>query len=272
MKGKFHYGKRKYILTFAALVFVLFIIRILCPSLLHPVKEETETTAQKWEKPDSIAAQALVSDSLLKAPIRIPQDLSLNPTGKRHRILSVRSFDIEFCDLNDEQIITAQRLGFPAVQDREAASHADYHHLVYIGNSPFYFVKKLKCSIPFLTPKAQLLLNHISRSFIDSLMVKNIKPSKLIVTSLTRTREDVAQLRKHNSNATENSCHCYGTTFDISYTKYHPIADPDGIAGRQTRDDTLKWVLSEVLKEHRDQGMCYIKHEKKQGCFHITVR
>ena len=36
--------------------------------------------------------------------------------------------------------------------------------------------------------------------------------------------------------------------------------------------DTLKWVLSEVLKDLRKQGRCHIKYEKRQGCFHITVR
>ena len=41
---------------------------------------------------------------------------------------------------------------------------------------------------------------------------------------------------------------------------------------RQVRNDSLKWVLSEVLRDKREAGRCYIKHEVKQGCFHITVR
>jgi hypothetical protein len=38
------------------------------------------------------------------------------------------------------------------------------------------------------------------------------------------------------------------------------------------RNDTLKWVLSEVLRDMREQKRCYIKYEVKQGCFHMTVR
>ena len=86
-----------------------------------------------------------------------------------------------------------------------------------------------------------------------------------MVTSVLRTKEDVEKLRRYNHNATENSCHLYGTTFDIAYNKYSPIT-------RSVRDDTLKWVLSEVLKDLRKQGRCHIKYEKRQGCFHITVR
>ena len=36
--------------------------------------------------------------------------------------------------------------------------------------------------------------------------------------------------------------------------------------------DTLKLVLSEVLRDLRTAGRCYVKYELKQGCFHITAR
>ena len=38
------------------------------------------------------------------------------------------------------------------------------------------------------------------------------------------------------------------------------------------REDTLKMVLSEVLRDLKKQGDCYVKYELKQGCFHITAR
>ena len=68
------------------------------------------------------------------------------------------------------------------------------------------------------------------------------------------------------------SYHLYGTTFDICYNRYKTVEDPDGPARRQVRNDTLKWVLSEVLRDMRAQNRCYIKYEVKQGCFHMTVR
>ena len=88
---------------------------------------------------------------------------------------------------------------------------------------------------------------------------------RLRVTSMLRTEHDVRELRKTNFNACPQSCHRFGTTFDICYNRYRP-------ARRLVRDDTLKWVLSEVLRDERVAGRCWIKYEVKQGCFHITCR
>ena len=41
---------------------------------------------------------------------------------------------------------------------------------------------------------------------------------------------------------------------------------------RAVRNDTLKWVLSEVLRDMREAKRCYVKYEVKQGCFHLTAR
>ena len=87
-----------------------------------------------------------------------------------------------------------------------------------------------------------------------------------------RTQEDVAKLRRHNGNATENSCHLYGTTIDICYNRYQTVEDPGGPSRRQVRNDSLKFILSEVLNDMRQQNRCFIKYEVKQGCFHMTVR
>ena len=95
---------------------------------------------------------------------------------------------------------------------------------------------------------------------------------KLIVTSVTRSKEDIGKLRNRNRNATENSCHLYGTTFDICYNRYVTVSDPEGKANRSVRNDTLKWILSEVLKDMRERNRCWVKYEVKQGCFHITVK
>jgi hypothetical protein len=87
-----------------------------------------------------------------------------------------------------------------------------------------------------------------------------------------RSDADAKKLRRHNGNATENSCHPSGTTFDICYNRYETVENPDGPARRAVRNASLKYVLSEVLRDMREQGRCYIKYEVKQGCFHMTVR
>ena len=46
---------------------------------------------------------------------------------------------------------------------------------------------------------------------------------------------------------------------------------PDG-KSEEERDKKLKLVLSEVLRDLKKAGLCYIKYELRQGCFHITAR
>lgn len=272
MRKNFHYGKKEYVWSFVAVVIILFFIKCFFPSITRPVVTESLSSPKVETPQDSVTRHALHVDSVLANSYKLPQDLTQSPSGRKHRILSVRSFKNTFPDLNDVQLATAEKLGIIPVQNREEANQFDHSKLVYAGNSPFYHVKRLYNSIPYLVPRAQLLLNDIARTFIDSLMIKNIKPSMIIVTSMTRSEEDVEQLRKHNVNASDKSCHCRGTAFDISYSKYHPIQDPELPPVRQTRDDTLKWVLSEVLRDKRERGLCYVKYEVHQGCFHITAR
>ena len=143
--------------------------------------------------------------------------------------------------------------------------------LVYVGSNPFFYVDKLNNSIPYLVPRASVLLQDIGRAYFDSLQIKGIPLHKIIVTSILRTKDDVAKLRTRNGNATENSCHLYGTTFDICYNRYKQIQTREQ-PRRQVQNDTLKWVFSEVLRDFRDKNRCYIKYEVKQGCFHITVK
>jgi hypothetical protein len=189
----------------------------------------------------------------------------------KHPIYSVSSFKEEFPDTNALQLTAAEKYGVKPVANRVDAEHRK-SELVYIGSNPYYEVRSLSSSIPYLVPRAAVLLQDIGKNFFDSLQVKQIPLHKIMVSSVLRTQEDVAKLRQHNRNATEKSCHLYGTTFDISYTKFQTVSNPAEAPRRLVRDDSLKFVLSEVLRDLRNQKRCYIKHEVKQSCFHITVR
>jgi hypothetical protein len=191
--------------------------------------------------------------------------------GKFHRIKSVPDYKSAFPDTNAVQLTAAKQWGVSPVKDRSDAE-ARKRELVYIASSPYYHVDNLRQSIPYLVPRAAVLLQDIGQAFYDSLYIKGVPLHRLIVTSVLRTEEDVVRLRRFNGNATENSCHLYGTTFDICYNRYETVESPDGPPRRQVRNDTLKYVLSEVLRDMRQQGRCYIKYEVKQGCFHMTVR
>lgn len=190
---------------------------------------------------------------------------------RAHRILSVPRYDVAFPDSNNVQIASAKKWGVsPVADDKDAESRKS--ELVFVGASPWYHVDKLKQSSPYLVPRAAVLLQDIGRAFLDSLDLKQVPLHKIITTSVLRTKESVSKLRTRNHNATENSCHLYGTTFDICYNRYETVQDPRGPKLRPVSNDTLKWVLSEVLRDMRESGRCYVKYEVKQGCFHITTR
>lgn len=137
------------------------------------------------------------------------------------------SFRNTFPDQQDVQIVAASRHGVAPVQNREEAEHSK-GKLVYVGSNPFFYVDKLNNSIPYLVPRASVLLQDIGRAYFDSLQIKGISLHKIIVTSILRTKDDVSKLRTRNGNATENSCHLYGTHF--RYLLQQIQADSDGEA------------------------------------------
>lgn len=215
-----------------------------------------------------IYANSLTDDSVAEKSLNVSNSIFYDENGKRvkHKIYSVSSYRRTFPDDNDVQLASAKSHGVKPVEDREEAEHRK-KDLVFVDSNPYFHVEKLRSSIPYLVPKAALLLQDIGSNFFDSLAVKQIPMHKIIVTSVLRTKHDVKKLRRHNGNATENSCHLYGTTFDISYNRYITPTD-----NRKVRNDSLKWVLSEVLNDLRMNDKCHIKYEVKQGCFHITVK
>ncbi len=197
--------------------------------------------------------------------------LSPSTSFGKHPIRSVYSYKECFPDVQDVQIVSARRWGVRPVRNREQAEHRK-RELVYVGSNPYYVIDRgMSSSIPYLVPRAAHLLQDIGRNYLDSLAVKGIPLHRIIVTSVLRTEDDVARLRRRNGNASEQSCHRFGTTFDICYNRYSTV-EPPGERRRVVTNDTLKYVLSEVLRDMRQARRCYIKYEVKQGCFHITTR
>lgn len=260
-----------FLLAFAIIVVALGIAKCVNPQLGENLLSKDEPTKDSIVSsiPDSIRLQAEKVDKIfLKEHVK-PILLKGDGSAVKNRVTGVVKLETSFPDLNDVQYATASNLGIPQIEDRDAA-HQHLKDLVYIGDSPFYSVQKLHQSIPYLVPRAAVLLEAIARAFNDSLETKGFPPHKLLVTSVLRTKADVARLRKFNKNASENSCHQFGTTFDITYNKFLEIK-PNG-------ESEVRWVtafkliLSEVLDDMRKQGACYVKYEVHQSCFHITAR
>lgn len=203
--------------------------------------------------------------------VSIVDDAKMGKVLSPHSIRSVPSYRNTFPDNNDVQISSAISHGIRPLSSRDEMD-AVSHNLVFMDSSPYYDVDKLTSSIPYLVPDAAVLVNDIGKAFLDSLQIKGIPLHKIIVTSVLRTKSDISRLKKGNVNATENSCHLYGTTVDICYNRFVTVEDPDGPSRRKVRNDSLKWVLSEVLRDFRKNDRCHIKYEVKQGCFHLTLK
>ena len=130
-----------------------------------------------------------------------------------------------------------------------------------------FYVEPLTYSRPYLVPRAAALLHEVGRRFNDTLASRGGGAYRIKVTSVLRTPEAVARLRRRNKNAVDSSVHQLGTTFDISYSRFAAFNDS---LPRSAVD--LKGILAEVLYAMREEGKIWVKYEKKQPCFHISAR
>lgn len=262
-------SKNKYIQGFCLCVIILAVVKCMMPDIdSDKFKKPTAATVSV----DTVTHKNIKTglDSARKTPVN---NIFYNPDGTvtKHKIFSVPSFKDAFPDQNDVQLIAANKNGVSPVASRNEAESRKAE-LVYVGSNPYFYVQPLRSSIPYLVPRASVLLQDIGRNFYDSLAIKGIPLHKIIVTSIMRSKDDINKLVERNRNAKTNSCHLYGTTFDVAYNRYKTVQDPDGAKRRLVRDDTLKWILSEVLDDLRKDNRCYVKYEVHQGCFHITTR
>jgi len=186
-------------------------------------------------------------------------------TVKYKRFVSYSSFN----DKPDLHLEAASHKGVgPLTSRNDTVKYAE--QLVKLPMElDMYKMDKLTHSMPMLVSDASRLLVQIGSNFKDSLRSKKMPPYKLIVTSVTRTHEDVKALSKRNINAIDNSVHCYATTFDISWRRFEKIGPP---GDDDVSPDRLKYVLAQVIHDLRERGRCYVVHERKQACFHVTVR
>lgn len=245
-----------------------------CVRICHPEVMNQQPEIAVEEEPDEADLEAETGLPSPPAEELVPANAADMPRDAKdfHPVRGVYSYAQCFPDAQEVQIVAAKRLGVPPVANRKQAENMK-DRLVYVGANPYYDIDPLmNKSIPYLVPRASELLQCIARNYLDSLYVKGVPLHKILVSSVLRTEEDVRKLRRGNGNAHEQSCHRFGTTFDIAYNRYVTVQDPEGPRRRTVQNDTLKWVLSEVLRDIREEGRCYVKHEIRQGCFHITVR
>lgn len=179
------------------------------------------------------------------------------------------NYRIKFNDMQMKQHAVASVIGLSRPpRDRDDAASMR-KQLVEIKTNDNYIVDSLTHSVPLLIPSAKHELDSIGEEWADILRRNNLPHYRFYVTSVLRTQEDIKYLqRSGNINSVTQSCHCYGTTFDLAYMRYNKVT--------RTRDymheDNLKLVLGQVLLNHQRAGKIFVKYEAKQSCFHVTVR
>lgn len=175
-------------------------------------------------------------------------------------------------DQNETQLVHALKNGLKkpfstnAEFDARIDSFKNNYILVEVTETPYYQLKSLTHSKPYLIPEAVDMLNEIGYRFQSRLAEKKYNNFRFRITSMLRTEETQSNLSHRNYNASSHSAHLYGTTVDISYKNFYNIQ-------KDTIESSFEAVqtLTKVLVEMRQECKLLVVREHKQSCFHITV-
>ncbi|WP_439473455.1 DUF5715 family protein [Algoriphagus formosus] len=187
-------------------------------------------------------------------PIPIPEEIFIVPDLKDYKARLRK-------DHYSNHLSAAEKNGSGLIMDEEGLFQlVEEGALVEVNSGKGYEVEKLTHSHPYLTPEAKKVLDQIGETYQDLAG----GDSFITVTSGTRTIEQQKKLGRRNSNATKgNSSHSYGLSFDISYIRFN---------GEKSWDWKKLKQLEKVLSHFQKQNKIYVIKERKQNCFHITVR
>lgn len=174
-------------------------------------------------------------------------------------------YAIIFNDSNKRQWEDAEPLGIEPITDINSIWRLR-RPLVHIKTNKDFVVEELTHSYPYLVPEADSALHTIGQRFSAQAKEVTGEDYRVRVTSVLRTVSQVHSLQRSNKNAVDSSVHMLATTCDISYVAF---ADAQG----STVDNPkLKPILAKVLYDMRRDGYIRVKYEKKQPCFHLSVR
>ena len=164
-------------------------------------------------------------------------------------------------DTYEEHLTAAELKGLRLIQDEYQLFQKIHDStLVDVSQGKGYRVDSLTHSFPFVTPESKAVLEELGKAYEAVAGEGNF----FTVSSATRTESQQKALKRRNRNATDgNSSHSYGISFDISYIRFNGVRGWDGKAQKN---------LETVLNHFQQTGKIYVIKERRQSCYHVTVR
>ncbi len=161
----------------------------------------------------------------------------------------------------DNHLVAGENNGFGLIESENHFGQLIIEKkLVLVSQGKGYRVDKLTHSYPYVTPSSKVILEELGQAF--QAVAKD--QSFFTVTSVTRTPEQQNSLRKRNRNATAGiSSHSYGVSFDISYIRFN---------GKKGSNRTAQKNLEALLNDFQAANKLFFIKERKQSCYHITIR
>jgi hypothetical protein len=153
--------------------------------------------------------------------------------------------------LNPQHVQAARRLGISSVATRAlVADRVKRGDLVRLDETETFWVSPMRHSVPYVTPDAAAAIDRIGLRFHERLAERRLPPIQFTITSVLRTGEDQARLRRTNVNAARGaSAHEFATTFDVHYRNFRYAADPRAEIAEALGPLPYKFLYDEFSRE-----------------------
>lgn len=231
---------------------------------------------------DALSAASAGADDVIEALLPVPL---MTPAQEAQ----LRRYD------NAQHLARARALGARPADAAERDRFVADGRLVRVPDTTaLYVLRDTDPNNALLVPAALALLEEVARRFQDELARRGLPAYRLEVSSILRSAEEQAELRRTNPNAAGGtSTHEFGTTLDIVYESWAAPAElPDAYVAREPawlaahtelaaralleraaarKSRELMAILGGVLRAVQAEGMVYVTLERQQPVFHITV-
>jgi hypothetical protein len=147
---------------------------------------------------------------------------------------------------NARHVEVAQQFGIEPPAKRTGVDTTVLSPLMHTDE---YLVDDMTYSIPYLVPSGVAALDSIGARFSNRLAEAGLPAYRFFLTSGLRTKADQAALRRVNSNAAAGvSSHSYGTTFDVSYSRFR-YGGPPPDAPPEPPEELPDWWVEDIVDE-----------------------